>query len=116
VSNSTKAAERNVRALAVIKWLVVGAWLVYGLFACVAIGLAETWPEWTLYLQPVVAVASILSALLSWVLIGWFQHMLATNVAIAAGNYRVPGVGTVTRVDPDATYATGEPTHFGVNG
>lgn len=104
MSNSVKAAERNVRALAAIKWIVVGAWLLYGLFACVTIGLAETWPEWTLYLQPVVAVAVILAALLSWVLIGWFQHMLATNVALANEVVCTGGRRYVT---------TGEPLHHG---
>jgi hypothetical protein len=75
-------AARTARFIGVLKWVVVGAQLLWGVLVIVGIAQAETWPEWTLMLEPVAGLAAALVAVVTWVLFGWFQHMLATNAEL----------------------------------
>jgi hypothetical protein len=83
MATGLRAAQRTVTVLAVIKWVTVGLWLAYAVSAIYVIAQAETWPEWTLWLEPLVAAGAIVSAVLSWAFLGYLQHMLATNLATA---------------------------------
>lgn len=89
MNTSTKAAGRVVASLAVLKWIAVALWAVTGLLAVGVIWLAESWPQWTVWLEVPAVLVAIVGGWLSWTFIGWRQHMLAQ---LAVGNDRLANV------------------------
>lgn len=122
MKTSTEAAGRVVASLAVLKWIVVGVVLFYGLSAVAYIYMARDWPAWTVWLEAPVILATIVSAWLAWTFIGWAQHLLGQvawrNVLITrmwpgSGTHVTTTTGESAAVDWESTggpVPSGEPT------
>jgi hypothetical protein len=85
--------------IAVFKWVIIAAQILYGVILLLVFNAQESWPTWTAAAGPVALIFMLLSALGTWVVFGWFQHTLMTLVEIArnmpppvAGSYDAPPV------------------------
>lgn len=75
-----RSAGRVVTGLAVFKWISIAVVLAATVVTDLLIGAASDWPDWTLQLQWPVTAGGLLSAAGIWLLVGWFENMLALQV------------------------------------
>jgi hypothetical protein len=81
---NTAAASRVAGTIGVFKWVIIATQVLFGVILLLVFNAQHDWPTWTAAAGPIALVASLLSALFTWVLFGWFQHTLGMLSAIAA--------------------------------
>jgi hypothetical protein len=87
--SNTAAASRVAGTIGIFKWVIIAAQVLSGVILLLVFNSQHDWPTWTAAAGPMALVASLLSALFTWVLFGWFQHTLGMLSTIAA-NTRQP--------------------------
>jgi hypothetical protein len=66
----------TLRVFAVVKWLAVAGWLIGGVVEVLSIANAQSWPVWTLWLEPVAGVVAVAAAAFTWAVVTWLQEVL----------------------------------------
>lgn len=105
MSNKSAAASRVAVMIGVVKWIVVAVQVVTGVIFLFVFNAQEDWPTWTAAAGPVTLIWFLLSALLSWVVFGWFQHVLGMLAAIAGAVTPAEKGAQETLVDTGSFFA-----------
>jgi hypothetical protein len=82
--SNAAAAARVAATIGAFKWVLIAAQVVAGIVLLLALNSVESWPTWTAASGLVALLFMLLSAVMTWVLFGWFQHTLGMLAAISA--------------------------------